>query len=218
MGRLRRLRRLRNPRPPWRPITQSQWPSLFIRWQCLPSGHSQSSLRNPSVGPELMAGLPCRTTGGLLRSLSRETATWQCPCAASCPPRCVLVRHRTPPMPGKMPGIKDGKWKNINNFNAYWRRERDSNPRYGCPHTRVPGVRLKPLGHLSGLYSGATIAIGALSARQQKWGLRTWTMARLRVNSDNRTGESGELESLANWRVWRTEEAGELKKPAGSRA
>ncbi len=30
-----------------------------------------------------------------------------------------------------------------------WRRERDSNPRDGSPPTRVPGVRLKPLGHLS---------------------------------------------------------------------
>src|SRR4051812_36306737 len=31
-----------------------------------------------------------------------------------------------------------------------WRREWDSNPRYGFPHTRFPSVRLKPLGHLSG--------------------------------------------------------------------
>ncbi len=31
-----------------------------------------------------------------------------------------------------------------------WRRERDSNPRYGCPYTRSPGVRLRPLGHPSG--------------------------------------------------------------------
>src|SRR5690606_4962115 len=30
-----------------------------------------------------------------------------------------------------------------------WRRERDSNPRYGFPYTRFPGVRLQPLGHLS---------------------------------------------------------------------
>ena len=31
-----------------------------------------------------------------------------------------------------------------------WRRERDSNPRYGYkPYTRFPGVRLQPLGHLS---------------------------------------------------------------------
>ena len=33
---------------------------------------------------------------------------------------------------------------------GYWRREWDSNPRYGFPHTRFPSVRLKPLGHLSG--------------------------------------------------------------------
>ena len=32
----------------------------------------------------------------------------------------------------------------------FWRREWDSNPRYGFPHTRFPSVRLKPLGHLSG--------------------------------------------------------------------
>jgi hypothetical protein len=39
-----------------------------------------------------------------------------------------------------------------------WRRERDSNPRYGFPYTRFPSVRLQPLGHPSGSsrhYSGA---------------------------------------------------------------
>ena len=30
-----------------------------------------------------------------------------------------------------------------------WRRERDSNPRYGFPYTRFPSVRLQPLGHPS---------------------------------------------------------------------
>jgi len=30
-----------------------------------------------------------------------------------------------------------------------WRREGDSNPRYGSPYTHFPGVRLQPLGHLS---------------------------------------------------------------------
>ncbi len=30
-----------------------------------------------------------------------------------------------------------------------WRRERDSNPRYGLPYTHFPGVRLQPLGHPS---------------------------------------------------------------------
>ena len=32
------------------------------------------------------------------------------------------------------------------------RRGRDSNPRYGKPHTRFPSVLLRPLGHLSGIY------------------------------------------------------------------
>jgi hypothetical protein len=31
----------------------------------------------------------------------------------------------------------------------HWRRGRDSNPRYGFPHTHFPGVRLQPLGHPS---------------------------------------------------------------------
>ena len=37
-----------------------------------------------------------------------------------------------------------------------WRRERDSNPRYGFPYTRFPSVRLQPLGHLSKLVSRRT--------------------------------------------------------------
>src|SRR5262245_38339889 len=36
-----------------------------------------------------------------------------------------------------------------------WRREWDSNPRYGFPYTRFPSVRLKPLGHPSGKRCGA---------------------------------------------------------------
>gem|GEM_PF-5282851 len=32
-----------------------------------------------------------------------------------------------------------------------WRRERDSNPRYSCLHTRFPSVLFKPLRHLSKL-------------------------------------------------------------------
>src|SRR2546423_13612229 len=31
----------------------------------------------------------------------------------------------------------------------YWRRERDSNPRYPLRYTRFRGARLQPLGHLS---------------------------------------------------------------------
>ncbi len=31
----------------------------------------------------------------------------------------------------------------------FWRRGRDSNSRYGCPHTAFREQRLQPLGHLS---------------------------------------------------------------------
>src|SRR5690606_39596725 len=48
-----------------------------------------------------------------------------------------------------MLGQHPDKAKILNDFKAKWRRERDSNPRYGFPYTRVPGVRLQPLGHLS---------------------------------------------------------------------
>ncbi len=40
-----------------------------------------------------------------------------------------------------MPGVRSSVLK--------WRRRRDSNPRYGFPHTHFPGVRLQPLGHPS---------------------------------------------------------------------
>jgi hypothetical protein len=36
------------------------------------------------------------------------------------------------------------------NSASIWRREWDSNPRYGFPYTRFPSVRLQPLGHPSG--------------------------------------------------------------------
>ena len=40
--------------------------------------------------------------------------------------------------------------KNTSYFNSIWRREWDSNPRYGFPYTRFPSERLQPLGHPSG--------------------------------------------------------------------
>jgi hypothetical protein len=42
-------------------------------------------------------------------------------------------------------------------WTAIWRREWDSNPRYGFPYTRFPSERLQPLGHPSG--NGAAPAI-----------------------------------------------------------
>src|SRR5260370_41566983 len=54
---------------------------------------------------------------------------------------------------------------------ASWRREWDSNPRYGFPHTRFPSVRLKPLGHLSGgpLLKGQAAYCKAARARGLKF-------------------------------------------------
>ena len=43
--------------------------------------------------------------------------------------------------------------------NGIWRRGRDSNPRYGFPHTHFPGVRLQPLGHPSAAYAWAHAVI-----------------------------------------------------------
>ena len=42
----------------------------------------------------------------------------------------------------------------INKINGIWRREWDSNPRYGCPYTRFPSERLQPLGHPSAQDAG----------------------------------------------------------------
>ena len=41
------------------------------------------------------------------------------------------------------------RFNDLEAFSVGWRRERDSNPRYGFPYTRFPSVHLQPLGHLS---------------------------------------------------------------------
>jgi hypothetical protein len=50
---------------------------------------------------------------------------------------------------GQQVGQRDNISKFLNENNGEWRTERDSNPRYAFTYTRVPGVRLQPLGHLS---------------------------------------------------------------------
>ena len=55
-----------------------------------------------------------------------------------------------------------------------WRRERDSNPRYGYPHTRFPSVRLQPLGHPSAAADNAeagrmTQAFAAPNFSSARW-------------------------------------------------
>ena len=51
----------------------------------------------------------------------------------------------------------------------YWRREWDSNPRYSLKYTRFPSVRLKPLGHLSGVWP--------ISSNLPHWGARLWALS-----------------------------------------
>src|SRR3954447_17247520 len=55
-----------------------------------------------------------------------------------------------------------------------WRREWDSNPRYGFPHTRFPSVRLKPLGHLSGAPSleGAPKILQGIGGKSGEFSVR----------------------------------------------
>ena len=63
------------------------------------------------------------------------------PCAAS-QLREITLRPSAVSPPCGWPATRSPK-------GAGWRRERDSNPRYGFPYTHFPGVRLQPLGHLS---------------------------------------------------------------------
>src|SRR5271169_3344937 len=51
-----------------------------------------------------------------------------------------------------------------------WRREWDSNPRYGFPYTRFPSERLQPLGHPSEKENTPQYSGGALSYNPSaKW-------------------------------------------------
>ena len=51
-------------------------------------------------------------------------------------------------MPGKRGAFREVR-QETEEARTKWRREWDSNPRYGSPYTRFPSVRLKPLGHPS---------------------------------------------------------------------
>src|ERR1700731_2303417 len=62
----------------------------------------------------------------------------------------ITLASKTPSRPEAIRESTIEKQRFALYFNMIWRREWDSNPRYGFPHTRFPSVRLKPLGHLSG--------------------------------------------------------------------
>ncbi len=80
----------------------------------------------------------CDELFGARRGSEKETY-------AMTPPRhaaltCASRQHERPSMMSPSP-TRSAVLK--------WRRERDSNPRYGFPYTHFPGVRLQPLGHPS---------------------------------------------------------------------
>ena len=67
-----------------------------------------------------------------------------------------------------------------------WRREWDSNPRYGFPYTRFPSVRLQPLGHLSGRAKRAQYSHGP--RRDNPW---NFPASRPLVNRHNEATPGG---------------------------
>ena len=77
---------------------------------------------------------------------------------------------------------------------AGWRREWDSNPRYGFPHTRFPSVRLKPLGHLSGAPSleGAPTILQGIEGKSGEFSATHCIYKTISDSSDAPTGRPAE--------------------------
>src|SRR5947207_6297517 len=70
-------------------------------------------------------------------------------------------------------GVTERKAASCREVLRRWRREWDSNPRYGFPYTRFPSVRLKPLGHPSRNAApdaalGNIVGEGALATRARR--------------------------------------------------
>ena len=104
----------------------------------------------------------------------------------------------TPISPGCM-GESMGK-RRRNKFKAQyfqslalhpWRREWDSNPRYGCPYTRFPSVRLQPLGHPSGA--------APVMATPEAFG-KGWAVSRAQRDAKRCAADPGSFEPAAFWR------------------
>ena len=102
-----------------------------------PSCHDFGCRRETAVPPN------CANETGALRSrqMSREFVSARKP--------SLLDSRKVPELTEEFTTQKSQK-REIRQIFDSWRREWDSNPRYGFPHTRFPSVRLKPLGHPSG--------------------------------------------------------------------
>jgi hypothetical protein len=116
-------------------------------------------IRNRS---QLQVHLHCRARPQALvalkkfRTSKRSTEPWRkSPLRERNPP---VSRRRGTVLQSKTTGKTAGSARRCGGgelvVRGCWRRERDSNPRYGFPYTHFPGVRLQPLGHLSSTRHG----------------------------------------------------------------
>ena len=74
------------------------------------------------------------------------------PCQAPATPKHRFSRWISGGKPAGEGNKSFCKFMFMLNLQKQKRRGRDSNPRYGKPHTRFPSVLLRPLGHLSGYH------------------------------------------------------------------
>ena len=89
----------------------------------------------------------------------------------------------------------------------WWRRGRDSNPRYGFPHADLANLCLKPLGHLSRTFSASLAVRPACGAAQDSG--RDHEPPGLQATDSGSLGDGGEggirtLETLSRLAVFKT--------------
>src|SRR3954468_17960778 len=109
--------------------------------------------------------------------------------------------------------LEDKKGQFTGVFERIWRREWDSNPRYGFPHTRFPSVRLKPLGHLSGAHSleGAPMILQGIAGKSGDFSLSyciSWIIS-------GAITPFGTVRRLNRRRVWRDDSLKTVKHVRG---
>ena len=160
-------------------------------------GTRRKSCTGPRAGQTFVQG--ARTSGWTLScsaELTRERRTGlfdslpdpvlrqgsaQASQRARCGTRCGLEAARQKATAG-FHELKTGEW----------RRERDSNPRYGFPYTHFPGVRLQPLGHPSSAESFQVCNLVRICANRMRFpaSLRSAPVAPKRCKRQDRTEES----------------------------
>ena len=87
-----------------------------------------------------------------------------------------------------------------NEFRSNWRRERDSNPRYGFPYTHFPGVRLQPLGHPSATFARGECVVSTMRAGRLR--ARTALRPHRRAAPGGACGARGRAHAPPARRTW----------------